>query len=364
MKFKSLSKSIKICSFISLGISFNSFSQCNWTSVFFDSYEYATVIPYIVPGTTYQNTPQTYPGCIRTGSQGMYLNIVDGFSGLIYDQPFNNLCVGQSYRFSFSTRDAWSGSNNLTFNIKDGSGTTILTQNLISGSTWNDITMVAFTAPTSTVSLEIITNIPGGAGNDIGFDDLRLSQCQPLPLVFNHSACAGSGGIDLYSLFSSGLSQSGIWTGPSTLTNGYLGSFTPGTNSNGMYTYTIDGTGSCADSSAQVTVSYTNTPVLNPISNVQACQSYVLPAITGSNLSGNEKYYSGPGGTGTVFNAGQTITSTQTLYAFGGGTGCSDEELFTVTISQAPSAGARPRLLPARRAPMPWTRRPDGRRRG
>ena len=339
MIFKSLSKSIKLCAFISLGISFNSFSQCNWTSVFFDSYEYATVIPYIVPGTTYQNTPQTYPGCIRTGSQGMYLNIVDGFSGLIYDQPFNNLCVGQSYRFSFSTRDAWSGSNNLTFNIKDGSGTTILTQNLISGSTWNDITMVAFTAPTSTVSLEIITNIPGGAGNDIGFDDLRLSQCQPLPLVFNHSACAGSGGIDLYSLFSSGLSQSGIWTGPSTLTNGYLGSFTPGTNSNGMYTYTIDGTGSCADSSAQVTVSYTNTPVLNPISNVQACQSYVLPAITGSNLSGNEKYYSGPGGTGTVFNAGQTITSTQTLYAFGGGTGCSDEELFTVTISQAPSAG-------------------------
>lgn len=339
MIFNRLSKSIKLWIFVSVGISFNSFSQCNWTSVFYDSFEYTTVIPYIIPGSTYQDTPQTYPGCIRTGSQGMYLNIVDGFAGLIYNQPFNNLCVGQSYRFSFSTRDAWSGNNNLTINIKNASGAIILTQFVLSGSTWNDITMVAFTAPTTTISFEIITNIPGGAGNDVGFDDLRLSQCQPIPLVFNHTACVGSGGIDLYSLFSTNLSQTGVWTGSSVLTNGYLGTFTPGTNANGLYTYTIDGATGCADSTAQVTVAYVNTPNLNPISNVQACQSYVLPAITGSNLSGNEKYYSGSGGTGTVFNAGQTITSSQTLYAYGGITGCSDQEQFTVTISQPSSAG-------------------------
>lgn len=339
MIFNRLSKSIKLWIFVSIGISFNSFSQCNWTSVFYDSFEYTTVIPYIIPGSTYQDTPQTYPGCIRTGSQGMYMNIVDGFAGLLYNQPFNNLCVGQSYRFSFSTRDAWSGSNNLTFNIKNASGAIISTQNLVSGSTWNDVTMIAFTAPTTTISFEIITNIPGGAGNDIGFDDLRLSQCQPIPLVFNHTACVGSGGINLYSLFSANLSQTGVWTGSSVLTNGYLGTFTPGTNANGLYTYTIDGATGCADSTAQVTVAYVNTPNLNPISNVQACQSYVLPAISGSNLSGNEKYYSGSGGTGTVFNAGQTITSSQILYAYGGITGCSDEEQFTVTISQPSSAG-------------------------
>ncbi|WP_341901996.1 PKD domain-containing protein [Fluviicola taffensis] len=339
MIFKGLSKSIKLWVFMSVGISFTGFSQCNWTSVFYDSFEYTTVIPYIIPGSTYQDTPQTYPGCIRTGSQGMYLNIVDGFAGLIYNQPFNNLCVGQSYRFSFSTRDAWSGNNNLTIIVKNASGAIILTQFVLSGSTWNDITMIAFTAPTTTISFEIITNIPGGAGNDIGFDDLRLSQCQPIPLVFNHTACVGSGGINLYSLFSANLSQTGVWTGSSALTNGYLGTFTPGTNTNGLYTYTIDGVAGCADSSAKVTVSYVNTPNLNPIANVQACQSYVLPAITGSTLAGNEKYYSGPGGTGTQFNAGQTITTSQTLYAYGGITGCSDQEMFTVTISQPPSAG-------------------------
>ncbi len=339
MIFKSLSKSIKLWFFITVGIPFTGFSQCNWTSVFYDSYEYTTVIPYILPGATYQNTPQTYAGCVRTGTRGMYLNITNGFIGALYLQPFTDVCVGQNYRFSFSTRDAFVSTNNLTINVKNASGTIIVSQNVINNSVWNDITMASFIAPTSTVYFEIITNTVGGPGNDIGFDDLRLSQCQPVPLVFNQTACIGSSGIDLYSLFSTSLSQSGIWAGPSTLTNGYLGTYTPGTNTNGLYTYTIDGAAGCADSSAQVTVSYVNTPNLNPIANVQACQSYVLPAIAGSNLSGNEKYYSGPGGTGTVFNAGQTITTSQTLYAYGGITGCSDEESFTITISQPSSAG-------------------------
>ena len=339
MIFQKLSHLVKLGILIPLGFSFTGFSQCNWTSVFYDSFEYSTVIPHIFPAATYQNTPQTFAGCVRTGSQGMYLNVTDGFFGSIYMQPFTDICVGQNYRFSFSTRDAFFSTNNLTINVKDASGNVIVTQNVLNNSVWNDITMPAFTAPTSIIYFEIFTNIPGGPGNDIGFDDLRLSQCQPVPLVLNHSSCIGAAGMDLYSLFSGSLSQSGIWTGPSALTNGYLGTYTPGTNTNGMYTYTIDGAAGCADSSAQVTVSYINTPNLNPVANVQACQSYVLPAITGSVLAGNEKYYTGPGGTGTALNAGQTITTSQTLYVYGGIAGCSDEEQFTVTISQPPSAG-------------------------
>lgn len=339
MIFKSLSKSIRFCFLAALGMSSPSFSQCNWNTIFSDSYEYTTVIPHIIPGTTYQNTPQTFAGCIRTGSRGMYLNIVDNFSGLIYNQPFNNLCVGQSYRFSFSTRDAWTGANNLTINIKDGAGILILTQNVLSGGTWNDVTMAAFTAPTTNISFEIITNTPGGPGNDIGFDDLVLAQCNPIPLVGNLTACAGAGTHDLFSQIPGSMSQTGVWTGPSALTNGYQGTFTPGTNANGTYTYTINNATGCSDSTAQITVSLTNTPSLNPIANVQACTSYTLPAITGTTLAGNEKYYTGTGGTGTSYNAGQVITTTQTLYAYGGATGCSDQEMFTVTVSQPLSAG-------------------------
>ncbi len=339
MIFKSLSKSIRICILAGLGMSTSAFSQCNWSTIFSDSYEYSTVIPYIVPGSTYQNTPQTYAGCVRTGSQGMYLNITDGYLGPLYVQPFTNLCVGRQYRFSFSTRDAWTSNNNLTFNIKDASGTVILTQTVANGSTWNDITMAAFTAPTSTVSFEIVTNIAGGPGNDVGFDDLVLARCNPVPLTATLNACAGASPYNLFSQIPGTMSQTGVWTGPSTLTNGYQGTFTPGTNTNGTYTYTVSNGASCGDSTALITVSLTNTPSLNPIANVQACSSYTLPAITGTTLAGNEKYYTGPGGTGTSYNAGQTITTTQTLYAYGGSTGCSDEKQFTVTISQPLSAG-------------------------
>lgn len=102
---------------------FNLHAQsCNWTTIFYDSYEYTTPIPYIIPGMTVHNTSQTFPGCIRTGSLGMYLNIVNGQIGLIYSQPFTSLCVGQQYRFSFSTRDAFSSTNNLTFNVKNANG--------------------------------------------------------------------------------------------------------------------------------------------------------------------------------------------------------------------------------------------------
>jgi gliding motility-associated-like protein len=338
MTFKSLSKSIQLI-VLAVFMHSNAFSQCNWTSVFFDSFEYTTPIPYIIAGSTYQDDPQTFAGCVRTGSRGMYLNITDGYIGTLYSQPFDNLCLNQSYRFSFSTRDAWSSTNNLTFNVKDANGVVLANQTVNNTSAWNDVTMTTFIPTTTTITFEIITNIAGGPGNDAGFDDLRLSQCAPTPILRTLSTCAGTGSTDLYSTINTVLSPSGIWTGPSALTNGYQGTFTSGVNTNGLYNYTIDGPIGCLDSVAQVTVSLTSTPILNPIANVQACSSYVLPAITGTVLAGNEKYYSGPNGTGIVFNAGQTITTNQTLYAFGGATGCSDEKQFTITISQPSSAG-------------------------
>lgn len=319
----------------------NMYAQCNWTSVYYESYEYTTVIPYLIPGTTYQDTPQTYAGCVRTGSSGMYLNFVDGVSGLVYNQPFDNMCVGQEYRFSFSTRDAWTSNNDLTFNVKDASGVILATQNVLNGSTWNDITMPSFIATTTTCTFEIVTNIPGGPGNDAGFDDLRLWQCQPTPVNYTFTDCSTASGIDAYNQINNPvLSTSGNWSGPTALTNGYLGTFTPGTNTNGTYSYTVTGATGCADSVANVSINYINQPQLDPINNVQACQSYVLPAITGTNLSGNEKYYTGSGATGTAYNAGQSITATTVLYAYGGTTGCYDEESFTVTISQPVTAGA------------------------
>lgn len=314
------------------------FSQCNWTPVYYESYEYTTVIPYLLPGTTYQNTPQTYAGCVRTGTYGLYMNIVDGYVGMLYSQPFDDICVGQQYQFSFSTRDAWTSSNNLTIQVKDAGGNILVTQNVINGSTWNDITMAAFTATTDSIVFQIITNIAGTGGNDVGFDDLRLWQCQPTPLSGSFIDCAANtNSVNLYAqIGSNNLSGNGVWTGPSNLTNGYLGTFTAGTNTNGTYHYTISGAPGCADSTATVQVALIQNPALDPIQDVTKCTSYILPAITGTNLSGNQKYYTGPNGTGTAYQPGAVITSSQTLYAYDGTTGCSDQVSFTITFIPPP----------------------------
>lgn len=328
---------------IALNVSFAN-AQCNWAQVYNESYEYTTVIPHLIPGMVYHDTPQTtaLANCVRTGNRGMYMNIVDGMNGLVYSQPFTNLCVGQRYRFGFSVRNA-SGSTvnpNLTFNIKNGNTNAVLiTLPIIANNAWQDITTVDFTA-TNNIVFEIVTNIPGGNGNDVGFDDLKIMQCQPTAVNYNANVCAGTNGFDLFPFITNPvLSQAGVWTGTSALQNGYRGTFNSPANSAGNYTYTIDGAAGCADSIAIVNVQFITTPDLAPVNNIAACGSYTLPVIAGTNLNGNQRYYTGPNATGTVLAVGSAITTSQTIYIYAGAPGCSDETSFTVTISTAVSAG-------------------------
>ncbi|NQY04645.1 MAG: T9SS type B sorting domain-containing protein, partial [Flavobacteriaceae bacterium] len=104
-----------------------------------------------------------------------------------------------------------------------------------------------------------------------------------------------------------------------------------------VYIYAANGPGNiCWDeSSFDITMNFT--PTVDVLTDVQACDSYVLPAL----VSGN--YYSGVGGTGTIMNAGDVITTTQTIYIYAAtGTGdmCSDQSSFTVTIDITPTPDA------------------------
>ncbi len=329
-------KSVLLAISITL-VSLKSSAQCTWSTYVNEDFEYTTVIPHIVPGTTYQNTPQTYAGCVHSGTRGMYLNIVDGFSGMIYNRPYD-VCVGQNYRFSLWTRDAFSSSNNLTFQVLDASNVVLSTQTVVTNSTWVNVTLPAFTATSGIIRFQIITNIPGAAGNDAGLDQLYLAACNPTPSNYTLTQCAALGNVDLYSQIS-GLSSSGAWTGPSALQNGSQGTFVAGTNTNGAYTYTIDGAGFCPDSVANVQVNLINTPNINSLGPIANCGPYTLPAITGTNLSGNQHYYTGANGTGTILNAGAVINSSQTLYIYDGSPGCNDQETVSITISTPVNAG-------------------------
>lgn len=106
----------------------NAQSVCtNWQQVFFDDFEYNTQIPGLDPSKVYHTTPMNLssyglsanhtPG----GSRGMYMNIQNGVSGLIYRRPFVGLCVGENYRYAFQGQefDRETGLVNYTYRMHD-----------------------------------------------------------------------------------------------------------------------------------------------------------------------------------------------------------------------------------------------------
>jgi len=78
-------------------------------------------------------------------------------------------------------------------------------------------------------------------------------------------------------------------------------------------------------------------PNFNDIPNPVVCGSYTLPAITGTNLTGNESYYNAPNGGGMQFFPGAVITGSTTLYIYDESAACSDQESFIITINPAPA---------------------------
>jgi len=103
-----------------------------------------------------------------------------------------------------------------------------------------------------------------------------------------------------------------------------------------IYIYNETGTAPdiCSnESSFEVTVS--GTPNVDTLSNQSECGSYTLPTLTNGN------YYTGPNGTGTPLNAGDTISTSQTIYIYVEiGTApdtCNNESSFDVTITGAPN---------------------------
>ncbi len=106
-----------------------------------------------------------------------------------------------------------------------------------------------------------------------------------------------------------------------------------------LYIYDESDTDPACGNEEDFLVTINNTPDVNDIQDQTACDSYILPDITGSNLSGNQAYYTASNGGGTMYEAGDEITSTVTLYIYdetGTTPNCSDEESFTITINNTP----------------------------
>lgn len=220
-----------------------------------DSFEYATICPYIVPGTTYQTSPQPSPGFgpNHSGNRHIYLNFANGFIGAAFIRPYS-VCIGGTYRLSFYHRDAWGGQNNTTFNIYDANNV-LLVSNVVpwNGTTWNHWISPELTATTTTLRLEIVNNSSNLGNNDMCVDDMVLEVCS-----INENkvllTCNSPGITNLFDLFSTNMPNTGVWNGPSALTNGFQGTFDSASNIEGVYTYSINGTPGCPTPSGTVTV--------------------------------------------------------------------------------------------------------------
>ena len=80
-------------------------------------------------------------------------------------------------------------------------------------------------------------------------------------------------------------------------------------------------------------------PIITDITDQTVTQNFTLPIITGTNLSGDQSYFTGTGGTGMEFQEGDTICISDfssypvTLYAYDDNGSCSDEDSFSLTIN-------------------------------
>ncbi|MGB3591703.1 MAG: T9SS type B sorting domain-containing protein [Nonlabens sp.] len=92
----------------------------------------------------------------------------------------------------------------------------------------------------------------------------------------------------------------------------------------------VDDGGCQAETTFELTL-LQNTP-LDPIADVEACDTYTLPALTRGN------YFTGANGSGTALNPGDQITSNQVIFVFeSAGGACENEESYSITINSSPS---------------------------
>jgi len=100
-------------------------------------------------------------------------------------------------------------------------------------------------------------------------------------------------------------------------------------------TFTDDITG-CTSLVSQEILVNPGAPIITDLLDVVTCDSYVLPVISGTSMSGNQSYWSGAGGTGTQFSEGDVINTSAFFYIYDITGACWTEESFNVTLVNTP----------------------------
>jgi|GEM_PF-2855468 len=159
----------------------------------------------------------------------------------------------------------------------------------------------------------------------------------PRPSVDNPGPQMACGSLDLLDITGTNLTENRAYF---SAPNGGGQSFAPGddiTTTRTLYAYdAVTGLAGCS-SQQSFFVTVAPKPTLDDIANKIACDTLVLPNITGTTLTNGRAYYSAPNAGGTKYAIGQAVTSNLNLYAYDGTATCNDQKNFTATILPKPT---------------------------
>jgi gliding motility-associated-like protein len=103
------------------------------------------------------------------------------------------------------------------------------------------------------------------------------------------------------------------------------------------FAVTITSSGCTGTNATTIILTDPPAPVVNDLADQTVCDTYSLPVISGTNLSGTYGYYTAANGGGTSLAAGSAVTTTQTIYIYAINGTCSDEETVLITVNNTPS---------------------------
>jgi len=160
----------------------------------------------------------------------------------------------------------------------------------------------------------------------------------PRPIINNPIDLVACDSIALPTITGTSLTgNEGYYTGLNGTGSKYLGGSFVSTS--GTY-YAYDSTmtsPTCFDQDTFI-ITITKSPNITNPTDILGCNSIMLPAIAGTNLTGNEGYYTGSGGTGVKLNAGDLVIASSTYYVYDSTLSsptCFDQDTFLITINKA-----------------------------
>nr|HRO98449.1 hypothetical protein [Flavobacteriales bacterium] len=151
--------------------------------------------------------------------------------------------------------------------------------------------------------------------------------------------CSNDAPFSLFAQLGGSPNPGGTWTGPG---GAHSGTFTPGVDQPGAYTYTVLGTAPCANATAVVTVSIVTAPNAGTNGSTTVCSNgapFSLFALLGGTPDATGTW-SGPGGaTSGTFTPGTSQAGVYT-YTVAGTAPCANASAtVTVSVVAAPNAG-------------------------